>query len=922
MNLSRVLGILIAIGISVPALAQDDLEEVVVTGSYVARPADRPQPITVLDSVSIENEQRLTVGEIFRDLNVTQGNYNGMNAAGENATSPTSAVNLRGLGPRATLTLLNGRRQTLDANELTSWVDVNSLAPAIMVDRIEVLTDGASALYGSDAVAGVVNMITRNDFEGIEFEYSGSQVDRAGAYSSSLGALFGAQGERSSIVFGIGYTDRPEVEAEDLFSLERLQSRPPVFQSNPPTLYPVPGMASVPDPLCEDPRIGGPEVGGVIAGNGRVCGYRLAMDRTIASQATRTTGLGIATHDFGGGVSGQLELGFSTTATSRILNSIPFARAFPTLPILQTGHPGLAYEVANGNLNNVPHRVRFRIRKPNDPYIARETQESHHWRLAPSLDGSFNDTWDWQASGTISRNRMFLTNRDYLRDRVLSAIAGYGGPPEQCDRGSGGASGYGPDATPGTGDDGDIDPDCMWYNPLANSYLASPGDPHYNDPAVKDYIYIAQQAGGVATLRTLEFLVTGNPADWIGVAVGAQQRDQDFNIDFDPIYEAGGYAWRNQIRPDFNGDIVAQAVFAEAVFFPTDDLEIQLATRSEQYDNDLGAVVPKIGLLWTPTDTLYFRATAGSSYRIAGPAELFGINIAGAPQFNSLSPDGVESGVIAGTVQRGSPNLDPEEADIFTLGFTWDATDSLTLDVNYWSIDFTNLIESENAGVVLFNDLQDGMIDDRERITIPPTVTNPCFEPTGDPGLWIECGDMSADDILGFEVSYVNQAFLNTDGFDIGADYRFDVGANNFGLQLDLTQTLTYELPSGARVIDGVGSLNVTNNGAPVAETKASLRLSWMRGNHFAQLTARHTSALDDDLQHPSSTEFDYNILDLVYRYSTEFSGNPLNLNIGVVNLADTEAPTHGDQISTYEGQVYDARGRIIRIGATMGFGQ
>ena len=918
MNLSRALAILVAIGMTLPVLAQDELEEVVVTGSYVARPADRPQPVTVLDSAAIVNEQRLTVGEIFRDLTVTQGNFNGMNANGENPASPAAAVNQRGLGRPATLTLLNGRRQTVDGHSSASFVDVNSLAPDIMIERIEVLTDGASALYGSDAVAGVVNMITRNDFEGIEVDYGGNLVDRAGALSSSLGLLFGAQGERTGLVFGLSHSDRPEVEAQDLFSLERLQARPPVFQSNPPTLWPASGGTAA-DPLCEDPRLGGPEVGGVLWNNGRQCRYRLSMDRTTVSQAARTKGLGIATHDFGGGISGQLELGFSTVKTSRILNSIPVSR--PPLP-LTTGHPGLAHEIANGNLADEPHRVRFRIRKPDDPYDARENQESSHWRFASNLSGSFNDTWDWRADATISRNRMHLQNRDYLIDRVRDALLGYGGPPSECDADSGGASGYGRDGIPGTGDDGEIDPDCMWYNPLANSYLASPGDPNYNDPAVKDYIYVSQHSGGTATLRTLEFLVTGRPVDWVGVAVGAQQRDQDISIDFDPIFEGGGYSWRNQVRPDFNGDIEAQALFAEAVLFPTDDLEIQLAARNEEYDNGLGTVTPKIGLLWTPVDNLYLRATAGSSYRIAGATELFGISVVGSPQFNSISPQGSVSGVIAGTVRSGSSELEPEEADVLTVGFTWDATDSLTFDVNYWAIDFSNLIESEDVGAVLFNDLADGRIDDRERIILPANVMNPCFDGQDSRGNYIECGDLAAGDILGFRVSYINQAFLNTDGVDLGVDYRFDVGSNNFGLRLDLTQTLSYELPSGGDIVDGVGWLNETNNGSPVAETKASLRGSWARGNHFAQLTVRHTSALEDDLHHSGSTIFDYNIVDLVYRYSTELGGNPLSFNVGVVNVADTEAPTNGDEISTYSGTVYDARGRIVRIGATMGFGQ
>ena len=88
-------------------------------------------------------------------------------------------------------------------------MDINALASGIMLERVEVLTDGASALYGSDAVAGVVNMITRNDFEGLELEVSGMQVDRAGTNDVTFGALFGSQGENTSIVAGLEGTSRP-----------------------------------------------------------------------------------------------------------------------------------------------------------------------------------------------------------------------------------------------------------------------------------------------------------------------------------------------------------------------------------------------------------------------------------------------------------------------------------------------------------------------------------------------------------------------------------------------------------------------------------------------------------------------------------------------------------------------------------------
>ena len=203
---------------SLPAFGQDELEEVVVTGSYIPRPADRPQPVSVLTNQDLIDEQKNTIGEILKDMTITNGSISLNNI--ENGTSPTAAVNLRGLGPRATLVLLNSRRQTVDASVGSDGivaVDINNLAPAIMLERVEVLTDGASALYGSDAVAGVVNLITRRNFEGAEISVRGLDVDRSGASEVTLGAIFGSQGTDTSIVAGFEFTDREMSLVQDLY---------------------------------------------------------------------------------------------------------------------------------------------------------------------------------------------------------------------------------------------------------------------------------------------------------------------------------------------------------------------------------------------------------------------------------------------------------------------------------------------------------------------------------------------------------------------------------------------------------------------------------------------------------------------------------------------------------------------------------
>ena len=148
-------------------MAQDgDIEEIVVTGSFISRPADRPQPVQILDAAEIRANQRVTLAEVVRDMpQISTANVT------SNWQSATNSINMRGLGSRSTLVLLNGQRMTIDANA-GSQVDVNNLAPSIMLERIELLLDGASALYGSDAVAGVINFLSRDTFEGLEVNVS------------------------------------------------------------------------------------------------------------------------------------------------------------------------------------------------------------------------------------------------------------------------------------------------------------------------------------------------------------------------------------------------------------------------------------------------------------------------------------------------------------------------------------------------------------------------------------------------------------------------------------------------------------------------------------------------------------------------------------------------------------------------------
>ena len=900
--------------IAMNAQAQEDLEEIVVTGSYIARPADRPQPVQILDAAQIANEQRNSVSEIFRDMTISNGTFTGMLNASENAGSTTSTVNLRGLGPRATLVLLNGRRQTNDGGVgpggLTA-VDINALAPGIMLERVEVLTDGASALYGSDAVAGVVNMITRNDFEGLELEVSGMQVDRAGTNDVTFGALFGSQGENTSIVAGLESTSRPEIVTQDIYDFQRLGIATTSSFGMPGSLQPLGAMGGArrfPDPLCADEALGGQPVGGVNRGNN--CGLLLSLDRSIVSATDRVSGLTVITHDFEGGISAEVELGFSRARISRVNNTFPINDQ--PRPIVPANNPGVIAEHARSGLAIQDWQIWQRLRKPQDPnFNIRNQMSSDTWRAAAALLGDFNDDWSWNLTSTFSKNDFEQISGDTIRERYNNALRGFGGPG--CDLGGGGASGYGADTIPGTADDATPDIDCLWYNPLGNQFIASPGDPNYNDVSILSYMFAEAVTKGFADLSTLDFVVTGSLGERAGLAVGYQIRDQGFRQDFNPLTNEGAFAFMNDRVPDYDGNRDANALFAELVLFPTEDLEIQLAARTEEYSGGASSTDPKIGVLWTPTDSLFIRATAGTSFRVAGEPQTFGVDAgmgAGVELCGLGCPPGPVENIDAGAVTRGDPGLAPEESQNFTVGFTWDIADGVTLDMNYWSIEFTNLIVQESSQVIWFNDIQDGTIDDPRIVLNPAAGTNVISQ-------------LIANDILAFNLSFVNEDSLETNGLDFGLNWNFDVGRNQFGLRLNGTQTMTYDITTpGGGTVDGVGSLNSTNNGFATPDFAANLRFNWSMDEHFAQATFRHIGALVQD--NPLDVEFTdeeaFNTIDLLYRYAWDLRGGPMDISVGILNVTDAEDPQIDGNLTTVNTRVWEPRGRMYRVGVSKGF--
>lgn len=918
------------------ALAQDRPsqpadDEIVVTGSFIERPADRPQPVTVLGNEDLRLEQRGSIAEIFKNMPQNVGSISTVNTqngggAVNMGNSPTTTLNLRGLGARATLVLLNGGRQTTDGG--FGFVDVNNLAPSIMIERVEILTDGASALYGSDAVAGVANFITRNNFDGFEIRAETQKIadSNAGRPDVNLGILFGSQGERTSLVAGLDYATTEILLVEDRYDDERLRLGLSSGFGNPATFrwrnatgpQPTVPQSSTPDPLCGSPLIGGGLAAGEINTTGTpACQLFNALGRASVPDAQRLVGLSTLRHEMTDTITAELEIGFARTRYQ-----IPFGYVTPagtaTLSFVPYYNPGAVAAAAmfpdfphpdNGQTNISGYQYAGRVFSP----AGGPAQQNFHYsgqdtfRVVGRLSGDFGDSgWGWRAAFTDSWNDTTFDGRDTIVQRLGNALDGYGGP--RC------AYSAASDPTGvrrGVGD-------CQYWNPFANQFLAQPGDPTYNDIELTRWLTGQRSTIDSGELKTYDFIVTGDlwemSGGTTGLAFGLHRREQDFAQKWDDLSKSVGYYAFNGAFAvlDFGGSRTTNAAFTELVMFPSDTLEIQLAGRYEDM-GDLDSFDPKIGLLWTPREGLFVRASAGTSFRQPGEIQMFGNGSGGA----ATDPIGGDT-INARGLLVGNPNLEPETSENWTVGVTWDVTERFTMELNYWNYTFEDLITQENAQAILVLDRMDGFITD-PRIVLRDGAPNEVCEVTGrwTPGSGLRPADcMSGFDITQFTTTYINQAFQETAGLDFTFAYGWETASSEWDVRLVGSLTDKYDMTLAGALIDGVGSYNDGTFGSPNPKVRANLMLSRSSEKHTFRATLRHLSALT--LRVPNANNIrteskDFNTLDLLYGY--QLPGGRSDVTFSITNATDEDDPiSHGAQTTSFGG-LYETRGRVFRLG-------
>lgn len=657
------------LGVSSPILSQEEsaIETISVTGSYIKRsPKNSSIPTQYLGAEQILDDPSVDMAGVLSKLPATNGNLVTQNSDDSGGGQSAAGISLRNLGTGATLILLNGQRQP----SLGTPTDVNSLIPKVMVDRVEVVKDGASASYGSEAIAGVINFITNRHFEGAKVNVDLSKLDAADDLGGSIGAMFGVQNDTTSSVFGIEYNERALLKTPNRFDDKRIAEYGQVsIFGNPGTFSTSNGLVA--DPLCGSDSLGGSPQAGFMAGP--FCRFDLTSERGMVTEQKRLTSFVTIDHTITDELRTEFEAGYAYT--DQFIQQVRFPILGATLPASNPFNPfgedvGLFYRQSS----NVVSDNNFNI-------ISGGHTLQHTFRTTGKVQYDLNDTWTATLGGGFNLVNLNSNNTDTHLSRFNAALNCEGGAnADQC------------------------------FNPFASAYLASHGDAEYNDPELYDWFNADFTTNSQFKLTTFDFILNGefeNPfhSDSIGVAYGAQYRKESAAVDYADVQASGQLSFIGASQ-DFEVSRDVNSLFAELLLPLTDNTEVNFAGRYDDYSTGESTFTPKLSALWHASPELSLRASAGTSFRVATLGQLLG----GEGLQNVVDPlTGLEfNGVQSTTV--ANPDLSPEEGLNWNLGATWQPTKHVTISIDHFSIELKDRIYTETLSGIIAEDVNSSRV--------------------------------------------------------------------------------------------------------------------------------------------------------------------------------------------------------------------
>jgi len=880
-----VLALLAALLLSTPALAVDednadygegDLEEITVVGSRLIHSyLDSPSPVIVFDAAQLQNLGITTLGDFSRFLPQNSG-LEPPGATGGGPTAGTSGFNLRGIGMDGTLTLVNGRRIAPygSSGDIDPFVDVNSI-PVAAIERIEILTDGASAIYGSEAVAGVVNIVTYKSFDGVTAEGGYLTTYDGDGAEWDVSITGGWHNQSTSFTGTLSWFDGNPIWNRDRGWASTVDLRNQGgydygnIASSPPTVLLLDSGIWLADPACPEYSDSAHKTVW-IPGEDEGCVFNFRHFTTLQQPSQR---LGLT-------ASVQHELTDSTRFFAELLASDndTHSTVAPTVVLdffVPADHPNNPYQedliLEGRTLDTGPREFRT---------------QADNWRLVAGFEGAWA-TWDWEVAGMAAEAQTDQTRFNaILSDPFQAALLGLGGP------------------------NGD-----QYYNPF--------GLNPQNPPEVIDQFLISG-THFVETGReqTLDFQVSGQfgdlPGGPLGAAFGGQFRHQSVDQSADEEELTGVLEGTDGFEP-ISADRDVYSLFAEFVVPVLPTLEAQLAVRLDDYSDFGSTTNPKVGLGWRPTEQVLLRATWGTSFRPPTFRELFDPLVSYDdvifydPWRCPATGLRVDCRLNLITSQfAGNPDLKPDQGETWLLGIAWspDAVPGLSMEVDYWSIQHDDRI-TPSYDDFLFENLPP---DENPFVVRAPATADDLA--LGIPGV-----------IIGLNNTYINADTVTTDGIDFNLDYAWDwTDAGHFSGGITYTYlndystgisfqgaTLEQELAGRA----GAGGAWLRNRG--------NFHLDWIRNGHGASALVNYAGSyespvnwvVDEQETDRPFTVDDYWQLDLQYSYI--FDGlKAATLRVGCRNCFGSDPPVYNYPVP---GEAFhEARGGLFYVRWTQPF--
>ena len=939
---SSALGLTASLIITGVAVAQDDqdenaenlLEEVIVTGSRIAT-ADgfgRTSPVTVVGMDEIESTGLTRIEDVLNSLPQIEA---GQVSFISNGTSGTASIDLRGIGANRTLVLMNGRRFPPGGVQAQA-VDVNQI-PSAMIERVEVLTGGASATYGADAVAGVVNFIMRR-VDGVEisagisgyqhnnnnkylpplmdaknFEYpTGSSGIDGKAYNVELviGGDF-ADSRGNATVYATWRENEELLQGERDYSSCALNNAGTVCGGSAnavvPNFFIAPAVDGVVDYSVSEFLSLNPD--GTLTPYDGSNVYNYAPINHFMRPDTRWSLGAFVDYEINEHAIAYLETNFATDRTSgQIAESGTFFAQEYLLPLDNSVWPQV---FRDSLLSYWPDADEFGvyIGKRNVEGGPRSSNFEHSgFRIVGGLKGSINDDWDYDVSylyGSTASSLAYLN--DMLTPNIGIAVDG-----DLCA------------ATPG----------CIPYQVFTYQGVT---------PEAANALLGTAIATGKTSTRVINGYVTGDTglnigsADSIMVAGGFEHRIESYNRTSDTVFQQGALAGQGGPTPGVDGHynvleffgeanipLLSNAPFAQA-------LNLDLAYRYSDYSTSGGNSTYRAGFNWQPIDMFNIRVGYNRAVRAPNVSALFSVQALGlwggsdpcagptptytAAQCANSGVTPAQYGNINGSPANqynslfgGNPNLDPETADTWTAGVVINATDAMTISIDYWDIKVTDTIGIIGPATILE---QCGLYNSLcELVNRNPSNGN----------LW--------QGTAGYVIDITqNLGAAEIEGIDLAFNWAIDGLGGTWTTNMIGTYLLTKEItpvPADPNsTYDCAGDISTRCYPSPQWRHTASVQYD---SNEWWSVTARwrffdgvdYVESVDTIAKKNMGKAQNYIDLNAVFRFMENH-----DITLGVNNIFDEEPPMVGTTLTTNANTIagfYDTLGRYLFAQATFRF--